>query len=80
MSQQPEQNVTVYSDEASMANGSNGESTLQVVTPQAIDEPEVGLIPQMQTQPVAPLFDDRRIFVSAPQYHGHAQGAVGTDE
>ena len=47
MSQQPEQNVMVYSDEASMANGSNGESTLQVVTPQAIDEPEVGLIPQM---------------------------------
>ena len=58
MSQQPEQNVTVYSDEASMANGSNGESTLQVVTPQEIDEPEVGLIPQMQTQPVAPLFGD----------------------
>ena len=45
MSQQPEQNVTVYSDEASMANGNNGESTLQVVTPQAIDQPEVGLLP-----------------------------------
>ena len=57
----------VYSDEASMANGGNGESTLQVVTPQAIDEPKVGLIPQMQIQPVAPLFGDRRIFVSAPQ-------------
>ena len=44
MSQQPiqEQNVTVYSDEALMANESNGESTLQVVTPQAIDEPESG--------------------------------------
>ena len=55
MSQQPKQNVTVYSDEASMANGSNGESTLQVVTPQAIDEPKVGLIPQMQIQLVAPL-------------------------
>ena len=50
MSQQPasEQNVTVYSDEASMANGSNGESTLQVVTPQAIEEPEMGLAPQAQ--------------------------------
>ena len=58
MSQQPKQNVTVFSDEASMANGSNGESTLQVVAPQAIDEPKVGLIPQMQTQPVAPLFGD----------------------
>ena len=42
-----QQNVTVYSDEALMANGSNGESTLQVVTPQAIDEPEVGLVPQI---------------------------------
>ena len=63
-----------------MANGSNGESTLQVVTPQAIDEPEVGLVPQMHTQPVAPFFGDRRIFVSAPQYHWHVQGAVGTDE
>ena len=42
------QNVTVYSDEASMANGSNGESTLQVVTPQAIEEPEMGLVPQIQ--------------------------------
>ena len=82
MSQQPvqEQNVTVYSDEALMANGSNGESTLQVVTPQTIDEPKVGLVPQAHAQPVAPLFGDRRIFVSAPRYHWHVQGAVGTDE
>ena len=41
-------NVTVYSDEAAVANGSNGESTLQVVTPQAIEEPEMGLVPQVQ--------------------------------
>ena len=60
MSQQlvQNQNVTVYSDEASMANGSNGESTLQVVTPQAIEEPEMGLVPQVQQQLVAPLFGD----------------------
>ena len=58
--------MTVYSDEASMANGSNGESTLQVVTPQAIDELEVGLVPQVHGQPVVPLFGDRRVFVSAP--------------
>ena len=71
MIQQPikEQNMTVYSDEASMANGSNGESTLQVVTPQAIDEPKVGLGPQTHTQPGAPLFGDRRIFLNALQYH-----------
>ena len=36
----------VYSDEASMANGSNGESILQVVTLQAVEEPETGLVPQ----------------------------------
>ena len=38
------------------------------------------LFPKMHTQPVAPLFGDRRIFVNAPQYHWHVQGAVGTDE
>ena len=53
-----QENVTVYSDEVSMANGSNGESTLQVVTPQAIEKPEVGLVPPMQTQLVASLFGD----------------------
>ena len=44
-----DQNVTLYSDEASMANASNGESTLQVVTSQAIEEPKMGFAPQMQT-------------------------------
>ena len=43
-----EQNVTVYSDEASMANGSNEGSTLQVVTPQEIEEPKMGLVPKAQ--------------------------------
>ena len=71
LQQVQEQNVTVYSDEASMGNGSNGEFTLQVVTPQAVGEPEVGLVPQMHTQLGAPLFGDRRIFVNAPQYHWH---------
>ena len=54
--------------------------TLQVVTPQEIDEPEVGLVPQSHTQPVTPLFGDRRIFVSAPLYHWHVQGALGADK
>ena len=39
----------VYLDEASMVNGRNGESTLQVVTPQVVEEPEMGLVPQDQT-------------------------------
>ena len=72
--------VTVYSDEASMVNGSNGESTLPMVTPQAVEEPEMGLVPQAQAQPVAGLFGDQRIFVNAPQYHWHVQGTVGADD
>ena len=71
MSHLANQNAIVYSDEASMANGSNGETSLPVVTPQVVDEPEMGLVPQAQAQPVAGLFGDQRIFVSALQYHWH---------
>ena len=60
-----DQNVVVYLDGASMANGSNGESTLQPVTPQAIEEPKMGLVPQTQAQLLTTLFGDRRIFVNA---------------
>ena len=63
-----------------MANGSNGESTLPMVTPQIVEEPETGLIPQAQAQPVAGLFGDQRIFVNAPQYHWDIQGAVGAED
>ena len=63
-----------------MANGSNGESTLLMVTPQIVEEPEMGLVPQAQAQPIAGLFGDQHIFVSAPQYHWHVQGVVGTDD
>ena len=51
-----------------------------MVTPQAIEEPKVELVPQMHAQPVVSLFGDRRIFVNAPQYHWHVQGAVGVDK
>ena len=50
--------ATVYSDEASMANGSNGESTLPMVTPQIMEEPETGLVLQAQVQLIAGLFGD----------------------
>ena len=63
-----------------MANNSNGESTLPMVTPQIVEEPETGLVPQAQAQPVAGLFGDQRIFVNAPQYHWHVQGAVSADD
>ena len=65
-----------------MANGSNGESTLPMVTPQIVEEPEMVLVPQAQAQaqPVAGLFGDQRIFLNAPQYHWHVQGAVGADD
>ena len=75
-----DQHVTVYSDEASMANGGNGESTLLMVTPQIVEEPKTGFVPQVQAQPVAGLFGDQRIFMSAPQYHWHVQCAVGADD
>ena len=71
--------ATVYSD-TSMANGSNGESTPPMLTPQIVEEPETGLVPQAQAQPVAGLFGDRHIFVNAPQYHWHVQGVVGADD
>ena len=45
--------ATVYSDKASMANGSNGESTLPMVIPQIVEEQEMGLVPQAQAQPIA---------------------------
>ena len=63
-----------------MANGSNGETSLPVVTPQVVDEPEMGLVPQAQAQPVAGLFGYQRIFMSAPQYHQHAQGVVSAND
>ena len=57
-----------------------GESTLPMVTPQIVEEPETGLVPQTQAQPVAGLFGDQLIFMNAPQYHWHVQGAVGADD
>ena len=50
-----------------MANGSKGETSLLVVTPQVVDELEMGLVPQAQAQLVVGHFGDQRIFVSAPQ-------------
>ena len=58
--------MTAYLDEASMANGSNGESALLVETPQVVEELEPGLVPQAQTQPVGGLFGDQHIFANTP--------------
>ena len=69
MSGQFDPNMTMYSDEASVVNGNNGETTLPLVNPQVVKEPKTGLVPQAQAQPVAGLFSDQRIFMSAPQYH-----------
>ena len=62
-----------YSDEASMENGSNNnrEFALRIVAPQAVEEPEMRLVPQTQTQLVVMLFGGQRIFVNASQYHWH---------
>ena len=63
-----------------MANGSNGETTIPVVNPYVVEEPETGLIPQAQAQLVAGLFSDQQVFMNAPQYHWHVQGAGGADD
>ena len=50
-----------------------------MVIPQVVDEPKVGLVPQMHTQPGALVSSDRRSSCECPmQYHWHVQGAVGT--
>ena len=82
----PEQNlpgITVYSDEASMgsANGTNGVPTVTGVVPHLVEEPESSLVPQTPLQrPSEELFGGQRIFLHAPQYHWHVQGAAGVDE
>ena len=45
-----------------------------------MEEPETGLVPQAQAQPVVGLFGDQHIFMNVPQYHWHVQGAVGADD
>ena len=62
-------------------NGSNGAPTIPAVVPYAIEEPEASLVPQTTLQhPSEDLFGGPRIFLHAPQYHWHVQGAVGVDE
>ena len=66
MSQYFDQNATVYSDEASMANGNNGESMIPMVIPQAIQKLEMGMVPQAQAQPVVALFWGAKDFRNYP--------------
>lgn len=71
----------MYSDEASMANGYRNNGTpLPIIPPQVIEEPQSQLVPQQPKPPAINLFSDQRIFINAPQYHWHTQGAIGTDE
>ena len=74
--------VTMYSDKASMTNGngSNGDSTLPIATPQTIKEAKTEVVSHTQIQLVAILFRDRRNSVYGPDYHQHVQGAIGTDD
>ena len=75
--------MTTYSDEISMGsgNGSNGVPTLSAVVPSAVEEPEASLLPQIALQrPSEDLFGGQRIFLHAPQYHWHIQGAAGVDD
>ena len=47
----------------------NGDSLNPVASPSAVEEVSNVLVPQIPAQPAPPLFDDRHIFISAPQYH-----------
>ena len=48
-----------------MASG-NDSNGVPVVTPQQIEEPETGLVPQEPRPLARDLFGDQRIFVNAP--------------
>ena len=75
--------ITTYSDEISTGsgNGSNVVATLLAVVPYVVEEPGVGLMPQTALQrPNEDLFSVQQIFLHAPQYHWHIQGAIGVDE
>ena len=64
-----------------MGNGSNGVSAVPEVVPYAIEEPETSLVPQTALpRPSGDLFGGQRIFLHAPQYHWHVQGAAGVDD
>ena len=56
---QKEQQVVIYSDEASMASGNgNGDSLNPVASPLVVEEVSNVLVPQIPTQLAPPLFDD----------------------
>ena len=69
---QKEQQVVIYYDEASMASGNdNGDSLNSIASPSVVEEVSNVVVPEIPVQPAPPLFDDRHIFISAPQYHWH---------
>ena len=75
--------MTTYSDEISMGSGNcnNGVPTLSAVVPSTVEEPKASLVPQIALQrPSEDLFGGQRIFLHAPQYHWHIQGAVSVDD
>lgn len=71
----------MYSFEISMENGNGSNHTsLLVVAPQIIEELEMGFVPQKPRPLAIELFGDQRIFINAPQYHWHIQGAGNANE
>ena len=62
-------------------SGSNGAPAVIAVVPHSVEEPEASLVPQTSLQrPSEELFGGQRIFLHAPQYHWHVQGAADVDE
>ena len=62
-------------------SGSNGAPAVTAVVPHSVEEPKASLVPQtMMQRPSEELFGGQRIFLHAPQYHWHVQGAAGVDD
>ena len=75
-----EQNVMLYWDEASMANGSHGETTLQVVTSRQLGNQRWRLFPKRKHNRLPHFLMTEEFFVNTPKYHEHIQDAIGVDE
>ena len=65
-----------------MGSQSNGTLAVAPIVPHAVEELGTSLVPQEVHPPQEALFDDRRIFVDAPQFHWYdfRQGAMDVDQ
>ena len=65
-----------------MGSQSNGLPAVAPIVPSMVEEPGTSLVPQEVHPPQEALFDNRGIFVHAPQFywHDHSQGSMDGDK